>query len=52
MYGRACELGPARQLDQVIAGGTPALALVSGYFDIGKASVINEHHKLLVKLSI
>jgi hypothetical protein len=36
----------------VIAGGTPALVLVSGYSGIGKASGVNEHHKLLVKLSI
>jgi hypothetical protein len=35
-----------------IAGGAPALLLVSRYSGIGKASVVNEHHKLLVKLSI
>jgi len=42
----------ARKLDHVIASGTPALLLVSRYSGIGKASVVNEHHKLLVKLSI
>jgi len=42
----------ARQLDHVIAGGTPELVLVSRYSGIGKASVVNELHKLLVKLSI
>jgi hypothetical protein len=36
----------------VIAGGTPALVLVSRYSGIGKASVVNEQHKLLVKLGI
>jgi hypothetical protein len=36
----------------VIAGGTPELVLVSRYSGIGKASVVNELHKLLVKLSI
>jgi len=38
--------------DHVIAGGTPELVLVSRYSGIGKASVVNELHKLLVKLSI
>jgi hypothetical protein len=36
----------------VIAGGTPELVLVSRYSGIGKASVVTEFHKLLVKLSI
>jgi hypothetical protein len=36
----------------LIAGGTPELVLVSRYSGIGKASVVNELHKLLVKLSI
>jgi PAS domain-containing protein len=36
----------------LIAGGTPELVLVSRYSGISKASVVNELHKLLVKLSI
>ena len=42
----------AHQSDHVITGGTPELVLVSRYSGIGKASVVNELHKLLVKLSI
>jgi hypothetical protein len=40
------------QLDHVTAGGTPELVLVSRYPGIGKASVVTEFHKLLVKRSI
>ena len=34
--------------DRVVAHGTPELVLVSGYSGIGKSSVVNELHKLLV----
>ncbi|HEV7956924.1 MAG TPA: AAA family ATPase, partial [Marisediminicola sp.] len=34
--------------DRVVAHGTPELVLVSGYSGIGKSSVVNELHKVLV----
>ena len=34
--------------DRVLASGTPELVLVSGYSGIGKSSVVNELHKVLV----
>ena len=34
--------------DRVVDGGTPELVLVSGYSGIGKSSVVNELHKVLV----
>ena len=34
--------------DRVVANGTPELLLVSGYSGIGKSSVVNELHKVLV----
>src|SRR3979490_584430 len=34
--------------DRVVANGTPELVLVSGYSGIGKSSVVNELHKMLV----
>jgi PAS domain S-box-containing protein len=34
--------------DQVLATGKPSLVLVSGYSGIGKSSVVNELHKVLV----
>jgi predicted ATPase len=34
--------------DRVVASGTPELVLVSGYSGIGKSSVVNELHKVLV----
>jgi predicted ATPase len=36
--------------DRVAAEGTPELALVSGYSGVGKSSVVNELHKVLVPL--
>jgi PAS domain S-box-containing protein len=49
LYGRAREIDILRAaLDRVVAGGTPALVLVSGYSGIGKSSVVNELHKALV----
>src|SRR3984957_18152097 len=49
LYGR--EAGIAALLaafDRVIKGGTPELVLVAGYSGIGKSSVVNELHKVLV----
>jgi PAS domain S-box-containing protein len=49
LYGRTEDiqkLGFA--FDRVVAGGTPELVLVSGYSGVGKSSVVNELHKLLV----
>src|SRR5882762_6980977 len=47
--------GRAREIDtllgafeRVVASGTPELVLVSGYSGIGKSSVVNELHKVLV----
>ena len=34
--------------DRVVDGGAPELVLVSGYSGIGKSSVVNELHKVLV----
>ena len=34
--------------DRVVANGTPELVLVSGYSGVGKSSVVNELHKVLV----
>src|SRR4029077_15046456 len=34
--------------DRVVANGTPELVLVSGYSGIGKSSVVQELHKVLV----
>ncbi|MEA2911403.1 MAG: hypothetical protein QOJ15_3484, partial [Bradyrhizobium sp.] len=49
LYGRAREIDILRAaLDRVVAGGAPALVLVSGYSGIGKSSVVNELHKVLV----
>ena len=49
LYGRSREvaalLGAFRH---VVATGVPTLVLVSGYSGIGKSSVVNELHKVLV----
>jgi predicted ATPase len=34
--------------ERVVTSGRPELALVSGYSGIGKSSVVNEVHKVLV----
>ena len=49
LYGRAREIATLlAAFDRVVASGTPELVLVSGYSGIGKSSVVNELHKVLV----
>jgi hypothetical protein len=49
LYGRAVE-GEAllTAFDRIVKGGAPELVLVSGYSGIGKFSVVNELHKVLI----
>ena len=50
LYGRAREIDTLlAAFDRVVAGGAPELVLVSGYSGIGKSSVVNELHKVLVQ---
>jgi serine/threonine protein kinase len=49
LYGRACEVEILlASFNRAVAGGGPELVLVSGYSGIGKSSVVNELHKVLV----
>jgi serine/threonine protein kinase len=49
LYGRAHEIETLlASFERVVANGTPELVLVSGYSGIGKSSVVNELHKVLV----
>jgi PAS domain S-box-containing protein len=49
LYGRAQEINTlSAAFDRVLASGTTELVLVSGYSGIGKSSVVNELHKVLV----
>src|SRR3954469_24808943 len=49
LYGRGRETDALlAAFDRVVAEGTPELMLVSGYSGIGKSSVVNELHKVLV----
>jgi len=49
LYGREREIEALlAAFERVVANGTPELALVSGYSGIGKSSVVNELHKVLV----
>jgi PAS domain S-box-containing protein len=49
LYGRPREVAALlSSFHRVIATGTPELVLVSGYSGIGKSSVVNELHKVLV----
>ena len=49
LYGRERELEILlASFDRVVKGGAPELVLVSGYSGIGKSSVVNELHKVLV----
>jgi serine/threonine protein kinase len=49
LYGREREIATLlAAFDRVVNGGAPELVLVSGYSGIGKSSVVNELHKMLV----
>jgi PAS domain S-box-containing protein len=49
LYGRANEIDALlASFDRVVVSGKPELVLVSGYSGIGKSSVVNELHKVLV----
>jgi len=49
LYGREREIDTLlAAFDRVVAQGTPELVLVSGYSGVGKSSVVNELHKVLV----
>ncbi|UWU95714.1 AAA family ATPase [Bradyrhizobium sp. CB1015] len=49
LYGRAHEGAMLlASFERIVKNGTPELALVSGYSGIGKSSVVNELHKVLV----
>jgi PAS domain S-box-containing protein len=49
LYGRTLEIDTLlASFDRVVASGRPELVLVSGYPGIGKSSVVNELHKVLV----
>ncbi len=49
LYGRSREVAALLgAFDRVVATGAPELVLVSGYSGIGKSSVVNELHKVLV----
>jgi serine/threonine protein kinase len=49
LYGRASETETlVASFDRVVASGMPELVLVCGYSGIGKSSVVNELHKVLV----
>jgi PAS domain S-box-containing protein len=49
LYGRDVEVSLLLDaFDRVVASGTPELVLVSGYSGVGKSSVVNELHKVLV----
>jgi PAS domain S-box-containing protein len=49
LYGREREIGTLlAAFERVVKTGRPELVLVSGYSGIGKSSVVNELHKVLV----
>ena len=49
LYGREREIDTLlASFERVVTSGTPELVLVSGYSGIGKSSVVNELHKVLV----
>jgi PAS domain S-box-containing protein len=49
LYGREREIATLlASFDRVVAQGAPELVLVSGYSGVGKSSVVNELHKVLV----
>jgi PAS domain S-box-containing protein len=49
LYGREREFEVLlAAFDRVVKGGAPELVLVSGYSGVGKSSIVNELHKVLV----
>ena len=49
LYGRATEIGTlVAAFERVVTHGATELVLVSGYSGVGKSSVVNELHKVLV----
>ena len=49
LYGRTIEIDTLlASFERVVTGGAPQLVLVSGYSGIGKSSVVNELHRMLV----
>src|SRR5215469_6467733 len=49
LYGREREIGNLLEsFERVVASGRPELVLVSGYSGVGKSSLVNELHKVLV----
>ncbi|MBP0596214.1 AAA family ATPase, partial [Paraburkholderia sp. LEh10] len=49
LYGREREVATlVATFDRIVGSGPPELVLVSGYSGIGKSSVVNELHKMLV----
>ncbi|WP_429559840.1 trifunctional serine/threonine-protein kinase/ATP-binding protein/sensor histidine kinase [Paraburkholderia youngii] len=49
LYGREREVETlVTTFDRILGNGAPELVLVSGYSGIGKSSVVNELHKILV----
>jgi PAS domain S-box-containing protein len=49
LYGRDCEIATLLScFDRIIKTGVPELVLISGYAGIGKSSVVDELHKVLV----
>ncbi|HME04451.1 MAG TPA: AAA family ATPase, partial [Solirubrobacteraceae bacterium] len=49
LYGRASEVDTLlATFDRVVKSGAPELVLISGYSGMGKSSVVNELHKVLV----
>src|SRR5262249_28938066 len=49
LYGRSREIETLlAAIDRMVTGGRPELLLVSGYSGIGKSSVVNQLHKVLV----
>ena len=49
LYGRAREIDTLlTSFDQVVTSGRPELVLISGYSGMGKSSVVNELHKVLL----
>src|SRR5580658_7383908 len=49
LYGREREVGALlAAFDRVVTQGRPELVLVSGYSGVGKSSLVNELHKVLI----